>query len=292
MPRTASDGVEIYYETFGDPSDNPLVLISGLGAQLLFWKEDFCAALVARGFYVVRFDNRDVGLSTHLDEFGIPDIGAVRAGQTEAPYSLEDMADDTVAVLDATGIAAAHVVGISLGGYVAQEMALRHPARVLSLVSMMAGVGGEDNVYGGYPHRGDEAEPAADEEEMIERRLREIEWMSTPEHFDREAVRADVIRSMERATSPGGGARQTAAVHGGRSRAAALGEVRVPTLVIHGERDPSLLVVNAHRTAEAIPGSRLEIFDDLAHEFPPSHWEAMIDLIAENAAAAQEAGTP
>lgn len=286
MPRAVSEDVEIYYETFGDPGDAPLILISGLGAQLLFWKEEFCDRLVRRGFHVIRFDNRDVGLSTHLDEFGIPDVGEIRAGRTEAPYSLEDMADDTVAVLEAAGVAAAHVVGISLGGYVGQAMALKHPGRVLSLASMMAGVGGDDNAYGGYPHRAEDAEPAADEEARIERRLREIEWMSTPEHFDREQVREDVIRSMERSVSPGGAARQTAAVHGGGSRAAALADVRIPTLVIHGRRDPSLLVVNAHRTATAIPGSKLIVFDDLGHEFPPTYWETMIDLIAENAAAA------
>lgn len=112
---------------------------------MLFWKEEFCRALARRGFYVIRFDNRDVGLSTYLDDLGIPDVGEIRAGRAEAPYSLEDMADDTVAVLDAAGVAAAHVVGISLGGYVGQAMALRHPDRVLSLASMMAGVGGDDN---------------------------------------------------------------------------------------------------------------------------------------------------
>lgn len=289
MPRTHARGVEIEYETFGDPERVPVVLISGGGAQMTFWQEPFCQRLADHGFYVVRLDNRDAGLSTSFEAAGVPDVPAVREGREQAPYLLDDMARDMVDVLDDIGAKAGHVVGISLGGYIAQVMALHYPDRVLSIVSMASGVGGPDNVYGS-PDGGwheDDAQIEMGFEESVERRLDEIEWMSTPQYFDRDIIRQRVIRSMRRARNPDGAERQAAAVHAGGSRATALRETRVPALILHGALDPHLPVENAHRTAAAIPGSRLVIIPDLAHDLPDQKWDEVIDLIAEHARRAE-----
>jgi len=291
MPRTNANGVEIEYETFGDPTQVPLLLLSGGGAQMTFWQEPFCERLAARGFCVVRLDNRDVGLSTWFDAAGVPDVPAVREGRAQAPYLLDDMAQDTVDVIDALGATAAHVVGISLGGYIAQVMAINHPDRVLSIVSMASGVGGPDNIYGnpegGWNDDDEDGKAELTFDEAIERRLDDIEWMSTPQYFDRDVIRPRIIRAMERARNPAGAERQAAAVHAGGSRAAALRETRVPSLILHGALDPHLPVENAHRTAAAIPGSRLVVIPDLAHDLPDQKWDEVIDLIVEHARKAE-----
>lgn len=292
MPRASVRGVDIEYETFGDPSAPSVILISGGGAQLTFWQVEFCEQLAARGFQVIRFDNRDVGLSTSFDELGIPNVPAVRDGLEPTPYTLEDMADDAIGVLDAVGAEAAHVVGISLGGYIAQVLAIRHPDRVLSFVSMASGVGGPDNVYGNYEYAvlgmsADEAPNEPDLDTRIEQRLDEIQWMSTPQWFDRDAVRGHVRRAMERAQNPAGVERQAAAVHAGASRAAALRDVKVPALILHGELDPHLPVENAHRTKAAMPDAELVIMPDVAHDFPRQIWERVIDHVARLAERAE-----
>ncbi|HYL07153.1 MAG TPA: alpha/beta fold hydrolase, partial [Candidatus Udaeobacter sp.] len=146
MPRATANGIELEYETFGDPSGAPLLLIGGLGSQLISWDEGFCEALAARGFHVIRFDNRDMGLSTYLDAAGPADVVAAVAGNPRPVYRLEDMAADAVGLLDALGIPAAHVVGASMGGFIAQLVALDHPEHVLSLTSIMSGPNGEDQV--------------------------------------------------------------------------------------------------------------------------------------------------
>ncbi len=291
MPRVDVNGVEIEYETFGDPGNPVLILISGGGAQMTFWQEEFCQKLAAKGFQVVRFDNRDAGVSTSFDAYGFPDVPAVRDGRAAPPYTLDDMAADTIGLVDALGAKAAHVVGISLGGYIAQVMAINHPDRVLSIVSMASGVGGSDNIYGGPPGGwgDDDSESAANLtfEDSVERRLDDIQWMSTARYFDRDHIRPRVIASMHRARNPAGAERQAAAVHAGASRAAALRDIRVPTLVLHGAEDPHLPVENAHRTADAIPGSRLVVIPDLAHDLPDQKWDQVIDLIVGHARQAE-----
>jgi pimeloyl-ACP methyl ester carboxylesterase len=235
-------------------------------------------------------DNRDVGLSTSFDAAGVPDVPAVRDGREQAPYLLEDMAQDTIDVLDDLGAKAGHVVGISLGGYIAQVLAIEHPERVLSIVSMASGVGGPDNIYGapnGGWHDNDDVPEDTSFEASVERRLDEIQWMSTPQYFDRDVIRQRVIRSMRRARNPDGAERQAAAVHAGASRAEALRESRVPALILHGALDPHLPVENAHRTAAAIPGSRLVVIPDLAHDLPDQKWDEVIDLIVEHAREAE-----
>ncbi len=289
MPRTNANGVEIEYETFGDPTLVPIVLLSGGGAQMTFWQEAFCDQLADRGFCVVRLDNRDAGLSTSFEAAGVPNVPAVREGREKAPYQLADMAQDTVDVLDALGAEAGHIVGISLGGYIAQVMAIDHPDRTLSIVSMASGVGGPDNVYGA-PDGGwhdDDDTAGMSFEEAVESRLDEIQWMSTPQYFDRDVIRPRVIRSMRRGGNPEGAERQAAAVHASGSRAGALRESRVPALILHGALDPHLPVENAHRTAAAMPGSRLVIIPDLAHDLPDQKWAEVIDLIVEHAREAE-----
>jgi pimeloyl-ACP methyl ester carboxylesterase len=290
MPRTSANGVEIEYETFGDPAQVPIVLLSGGGAQLTFWQEPFCEDLASRGFCVVRMDNRDAGLSTSFEAAGVPNVPAVREGREQAPYLLADMAQDTVDVLDDLGAKAGHIVGISLGGYIAQVMAIDHPDRTLSIVSMASGVGGPDNIYGapdGGWHDDDETQAAQTFEESVESRLDEIQWMSTPQYFDRDVIRPRIIRSMRRGGNPDGAERQAAAVHASGSRAEALRESRVPALILHGALDPHLPVENAHRTAAAMPGSRLVIMPDLAHDLPDQKWAEVIDLIIEHARQAE-----
>jgi pimeloyl-ACP methyl ester carboxylesterase len=293
VPRTAASGVELEYDTFGERSSPALILISGGGAQLTFWQVDFCQRLVDRGFYVIRFDNRDVGLSSHLDHLGVPSVPAVREGREKAPYTLDDMALDTLAVLDAAGAAAAHVVGISLGGYIAQVIAINHPERVLSFTSIASGVGGRDNVYGNYDyalHGNEPPGPDATFEEKLEARLDEIEWMSTAQYFDRDRVREHVARSMRRAVNPAGVERQAAAVHAASSRAEALVRSKVPALIVHGELDPHLPVENAHRQKAAMPHARLVMIPDLAHDLPPQKWDEIIELVTEHARAAESGG--
>src|SRR5215467_3000864 len=142
MGRVKANGLEFEYDTFGDAGDPPLVLIMGLGAQMISWDEDFCELLAGRGFHVTRFDNRDVGLSTKLDHLGTPDVGAVAGGSVEPPYRLEDLADDAAAIMGELGIESAHIVGASMGGFVAQLVAIRHRSRVLSMTSIMSAPGG------------------------------------------------------------------------------------------------------------------------------------------------------
>lgn len=283
MARAAANGIQIEYETFGDADAPGFVLISGWGAQMLFWNEGFCQELAARGFLVIRFDNRDTGLSTKLDELGVPDVPAVRAGTQNPAYTLDDMAADTVGLLDALGVLAAHVAGVSIGGYIAQLMAVNHPDRVLSLVSMMSGLSGDDLVepvdWGGPAH---DAAPT-DEEGRIEHRVHEIEAMATPRYFDRDRVRREVARAMARSVCPDGAERQASAVHAAASRAAALAALPMPVMVLHGALDRALPVENAHRTAAAAPGCELVIIPDLAHDLPPQLWTRIIDHLVDNA---------
>lgn len=285
MPRAAVNDIELEYETFGAPADPTVLLITGWGAQLLFWDEAFCAQLADRGFHVIRFDNRDVGLSTKLTEFGVPDVGAVRAGSEAPPYTLDDMAADGVGLLDALGIDAAHVVGISMGGEIGQVMGLNHPDRVISLVSMMSSIGGQDTIHPPSQRVDRSAPPPADETGLIERRLAEIRAMSSPRYFDEERTREAIRRAMSRARSPDGTERQAAAIHAGPSRAETIGQLSIPLLVIHGKLD--LPLENAHRVAAAVPGSRLEIIPDLKHDLPPQLWGTIIDLVTEHARAAE-----
>jgi pimeloyl-ACP methyl ester carboxylesterase len=284
VPRVKANGLEFEYDTFGEPGAPPLLLIMGLGAQMIAWDEAFCELLAARGFHVTRFDNRDVGLSTKLDHLGVPDLQVVLGG-AEPPYRLEDMADDAAGIMDGLGIAAAHVVGASLGGFVAQLVAIRHPAHVLSLTSIMSAPGGmRDNA----PSTPEAAEallrpPPTDREGLIEHGVWVSSRISGPEHFDPEEARRQRTRAVDRSVCPEGRARQVAAVAAARSRLGALGELDVPALVVHGEVDPLVPVENGRRTAEAIPGARLLVLPTMGHDLPRPCWPEIVAAIAETA---------
>jgi pimeloyl-ACP methyl ester carboxylesterase len=289
MPKARSNGLELAYDTFGDPSAPALLLVMGLGTQMIAWDEPFCEALAERGFHVVRFDNRDIGLSTWLDHAHVPDLGEVIAGTQAAPYTLGDMATDTVGLLDALGIRSAHLVGASMGGFIVQLVAIEHPERVLSLTSIMSGPGGSDAV----PATAEAmavlmVRPPTEREALIEHGVRTGRVISGP-LYDEERARASRTRAVDRAVNFDGTARQLAAIMAAPSRIPGLRGIRLPTLVIHGEVDPLVPLENGRRVAEAVAGARLLTFAEMGHDLPLAIWPAIIDAIAANAMAAETA---
>jgi pimeloyl-ACP methyl ester carboxylesterase len=286
--RRPVNGVEIAWDSFGDPTASPLVLIMGLGAQMVAWDDAFCARLAeAGGHRVIRFDNRDIGHSTHLSHLGVPDIQALMlqamAGKPlSVPYTLRDMADDCIGLLDALGIERAHIVGASMGGAIGQEMAIHHPQRMRSFTSIMSTTG-------------DPALPPPTPEALA------VLFSPTPLTFDaylahykkiwrvlrgpgfpldeaRDAERAQLI--FLRGLNPGGVARQLAAVFASGNRKPALRDVRVPTLVIHGDADPLVPVACGVDVADAIAGAKLLRIPRMGHALPISMWPQIIDAIA------------
>jgi pimeloyl-ACP methyl ester carboxylesterase len=287
MPRAHGNGVEIEYETVGDPNGRPLLLVQGLGAQLTSVEDGLCQELASRGFLVIRYDNRDAGLSTWFDDARPVNLAAIWAGDhASLAYTLEDMADDAVAVLDAVGVEAAHVVGISLGGMIAQLLATRHPARVRSLASIMSTTG--DRAVGqptGEAASVLVASMPRDRERFLEQAVANARAISAGSAypFDAEAVRRGAARNYDRAYHPKGTGRQFAAILAAGDRTAALGQVRVPTLVVHGEEDQVIGASGGEATAAAIPGARLVRVPGLGHELPPGFWPALADALVENA---------
>jgi pimeloyl-ACP methyl ester carboxylesterase len=284
-----ANGIEVAYETFGDPADPTALLIMGLGVQMLGWDEEFCELLVERGFYVVRFDNRDVGRSTKVEGGPRPDIMAVAAGDTSsASYTLDEMAEDCAGLLDHLGVEAAHVVGASQGGMIGQTLAISRPERVLSLVSIMSTTG--DRAVG-QPHP--EALPAlltsppGDREGFAEFVVGTWKVIGSPGFEpDEDALRARAAASYDRGIHPDGTARQLVAVLASGDRTDALRRLEVPTVVIHGTDDPLIDVSGGEATAAAIPGARLELIPGMGHDLPRELWPRFVDLIVENAARA------
>jgi pimeloyl-ACP methyl ester carboxylesterase len=268
MPRAEANGIELEYETFGSPDDPAIVLISGLGAQLITFHPDFCDQLVCRGYRVIRFDNRDVGLSTKVPE---------------GDYSLADMADDTAGLLDALGIDAAHIVGVSMGGMIAQMVAIRHPQRVLSLTSIMSTTG-DTNVGGATPEAMARltAAPGPTREERIASSIESsrVIWGDTPEFpFDEELARWRAETSVDRAYDPEGTARQMVAIRATGDRTPQLRELSVPTLVIHGTNDPLVRPSGGEATAAAIPGAELLLIEGMGHGVARPAYERIADAI-------------
>jgi pimeloyl-ACP methyl ester carboxylesterase len=290
MPRIKANGLEFEYETFGEPGNPPLLLVMGLGAQMITWPEPFCRMLAERGFYVVRYDNRDVGLSSRLDHLGAPDPMQVYARAVPPAYTIDDLADDAAGVLDALGISPAHVVGASMGGFIVQSLAVRHPEKVRSLTSVMSDIGGEDVV----PAAPDVialllTPPPLDREGLIEHGIKMSRVFWAERYFDEERARASRTAAVDRAISIEGTARQAGACFVRPSRREALASLRVPALVVHGEADPLIPFENGKRTAAAIPGARLLALPDMGHDVPPALYEAIADAIAETANSAREA---
>jgi pimeloyl-ACP methyl ester carboxylesterase len=288
QPPTSGKAIAIVHETFGDPSDPAVLLVMGFGTQMLGWDADFCHLLAARGRYVIRYDNRDCGLSTKLDEHPLDleeFIAAVTSGDLDralamAPYSLRDMACDGIDVLDRLGVDRAHVVGSSMGGMIAQKMAIEFPDRVLTLTSMMSSTGEQDYgqstpearrvLFSGRP---------ADRDGYVAAAERELVWGSR-RYGDATALRALAAASYDRAYYPAGVPRQLAAMILDGSRAEALTTLDVPTLVVHGVDDTLINPSGGRRTAELVPGSRLLLVEDMGHDRPPALWPHLVDAIA------------
>jgi pimeloyl-ACP methyl ester carboxylesterase len=290
MAKVTANAIQIEYETFGRSGDPPLLLIAGLALQLIHWDEALCEELARQGHYVIRFDNRDVGLSTRFSKAGISDIeqfieARMKGEQIKAPYTIEDMADDAVGLLDALGIETAHICGMSMGGMIAQTIAIKHPRRVLSLISI-------------YSETGDPALPLPTPEAM--------QCLLSPPPMEREANiaytldvwrtfsgtrfpldenwhRSIAARAYDRAFYIEGVARQLAAVLTQKNRKPELGSIQVPALVIHGTDDPLVPVQGGKDTAEAIPGAELSIIEGMGHDLPhDGAWHQIIDAIADH----------
>ncbi|MFI8185654.1 alpha/beta fold hydrolase [Actinacidiphila glaucinigra] len=289
MPRAKSNGIELEYDTFGSPGDPALLLVMGLGAQMTLWRTEFCTALADRGFFVVRYDNRDAGLSTGLDEHPVPDIGAVLSGDPSGvPYLLADMADDAVGLLDALDIHAAHVVGASMGGMIAQQLVIDHPDRVLSLCSVMSTTG--DRSVGRASAEAIAAMPGSNgvpltREVVIDEAVRRAAVIGSPAYPPApEELRERVTAAYDRAYRPEGYLRQYAAILASPDRTPGLRSVTVPTVVVHGEQDPLVDRSGGRATAAAVPGSELLLIPGMGHDLPEQVWPAVVDAIARNAA--------
>ena len=291
MPYARNGDVELYYETFGSPSDPALLLVNGLGSQCINFSDAWCEKHVAEGFFVIRFDNRDVGLSTKFAHVE-PDLAAVVKARAEGreppvPYNVSDMARDAIAVLDALGIARSHVMGFSMGGMIVQTLAIEHPDRLLSMISVMSTTGDRD--VGQSAPEAQEllfAPAPTDRDGYIDRHLQGIRTWGSPAYYDEERLRPFAGAAFDRCFDPAGQARQVMAIVAGSSRTEALRDVRVPTLVLHGSADRLVDPSGGRRTAEAIPGARFVLIDGMGHDYPPQLWDQIVALVSEHARAA------
>jgi pimeloyl-ACP methyl ester carboxylesterase len=293
-PQTArANGVNLCYEIFGDAAAEPMILIMGLGAQMVLWDDDFCRKLAARGFRVIRFDNRDIGKSSHLS--GGKRLTALELLKLrllkiplQAPYKIRDMAEDTVGLMDALGIKSAHIVGASMGGMIAQEIAISFPQRVRSLTSIMSTTG---NPRLPQPTREAAAmlmaPPPASREEFLDRFVKTWKVLRVGSFPQDEALdRARGERIFERGLNPAGVGRQLRAVLASGSRKERLRAVKAPTLVIHGTVDPLVRPEGGKDTAASIPGAKLMMIEGMGHAVPIRFWPDIIDAIDKHAHAA------
>ena len=276
--------MELEYETFGSPEDPALLLVMGLGAQLIHWHTKFCQMLADGGFQVIRFDNRDAGLSTKLDGVEVDFLALVAAaleGQevSGTPYDLSDMSDDAFGILDDLGIEQAHIVGASLGGMIAQTMAIEQPSRVMSLTSIMSSTGTREIM--GIP---DDSlalllAPAPTERSAYLEYSDQYSIWCSKKYFDAELAREYAATSYDRSHYPEGSGRQIAALLASGDREPDLAEMNVPTLVIHGRDDRLILPLLGERTADVIPGSNYLLVSDMGHDLPEPLWGVVVDAV-------------
>jgi proline iminopeptidase len=292
MPSLNANGIRIAFDTAGDPKSVPLLLISGLGLQLTAWPDEFVEGLVELGFYVIRFDNRDSGLSTKFEHAGTPSLTlawlkSLLRLPLKPPYRLEDMADDAIGVLSALGVARAHIVGMSMGGMVGQLMAAKFPSRVLSLTSIMSSSGRR-----GLPGPTQAARRAllrrprgaADIDTAIEYNVQLLQAIGSPSYPTPEKhLRRRVTRALRRNCCPGGVVRQMLAVTACGDRTPQLQTIVAPTLVIHGAADPLVPLACGVDTAQAVPGARLEVIEGMGHDLPAQLLERFLALIDAHA---------
>lgn len=283
-----ANGIELCYETFGDPADPALLMIMGLGSQMINWEVELCEQLAQRGFYAIRFDNRDCGRSSQITGPPIDLRSILAGGMPTAAYTLSDMADDAAGLLDALGIEAAHVVGASMGGMIGQTLTIAHPERVLSLCSIMSTTGdrtvGQPNPEALWVLS--DTRPAT-RDGVADQVVRIWRVIGSPGYpLDEDGLRERGRRSFDRGVSPAGFIRQVAAIAASGDRTSALRSISVPTLVIHGTADPLVDMSGGEATARAIPGARLLLFDGMGHDLPRALWPEFCDAIAVNAAVA------
>lgn len=288
MPSLTTNGITLEYDAFGDVGSPPVLLIMGLGAQMTLWEPAFCQGIADHGYYVIRFDNRDIGLSTWLDDAGTLELSDILTGAVAAPYSLVDMATDAAGLLDALGTDSAHIVGASMGGMIAQAFALEFPAKTRTLTSIMSTTGDPAVGQSSPDALGSLLGPApTTREEAIERGVQLQKVIGSPGYpFDEGLIRERSAEAYDRSFHPAGMIRQVAAVVSQPDRTPALHDVRVPTLVIHGADDPLVGPSGGRATADAVPGAKLKIVPGMGHDLPPELYEEIIDSLVENFASA------
>ncbi len=280
-----ANGIELAYDEFGDPGGTPLVLIMGLATQMIHWDEAFCELLGERGYRVIRFDNRDIGHSTKIDAAGVPGQAQMALGYGRPAYHLADMADDTVGLLDHLGIEAAHMVGASMGGMIAQQVAIDHPRRALSLCSIMSTTG---NRRYRFPRWRAFAlllaKPPSSREGYVEQAVKTFRVIGSPAYpMDEARFRELVGRAYDRSFHPPGVARQLHAINCSGNRTKRLQRVQIPAVVIHGTADPLVRPIGARETARAIPGAQLRMIEGMGHDLPPELHQRFTDEIDANA---------
>ena len=293
MGAAQANGITIEYETFGSSGDPAMLLVSGYTSQLVGWDERLCRALAAGGRYVIRYDNRDVGLSTHLDgqRVSLGDIFRARKGEIPLPalpYTLGDFAADGMGLLDALGIAGAHVMGMSMGGMIAQAMAIEHPARVRSLISVMSTTG--EHEYGRSTKEANAAlmtPPPAEREANIEHTVRTGRLWSSPRFYDEAAAAVRAAAAYDRCYYPEGANRQLAAVLAAPPRHAGLAALDVPTLVVHGAADTLITPSGGERTADLVPHANLLVLGDMGHDLPEALWPVLVPAVLGHTAFAE-----
>ena len=287
MPQLSlPTGITIEYETFGNPVDPALLLISGFSAQLTSWHENLCKLFAAQNFHVVRFDNRDCGLSTKLDGVVVNTTAVITAALMEepipeVPYTLTHMAADAMGVLDGLGIAKAHVMGASMGGMIAQTVAIEHPHRVLSLTSVMSQPG-EPEVGQPTPEAMESffTAPPTSREEYLDSSASWLVWHSK-KYRDAQRTRAQAAVDFDRSFYPEGGPRQLAAIYASGRRSEGLAKLTMPTLVLHGLDDTLIAPDGGERTAEIIPGAKLVMLEDMGHDLPEALWPRYVSEFLE-----------
>ena len=279
--RVRANGIDIAYETFGDPGDPPAVLVMGLGTQMLAWPDELCEQLAESGLYVVRFDNRDCGLSTHLDHLPVPSLRDILL-RRRPPYRIDDMADDTVGLVDALGLGPVHLVGASMGGFIAQTVAVRHPERLRSLTLMMTSTGSrrvgqaKPKLFGRLVRR----RVVTDRHEAMSAAVETFSIIGSQGYaFDEDYLRDLAGRSYDRAYYPKGYLRQLAAVAAQHNRTRDLRRITVPTLVMHGLHDPLVASSGGLALARTIPRSRLVAFSGMGHDLPRALWPDFVTEI-------------
>jgi len=294
MTRAAANGIDIEYDTFGDKNGTPLLLIMGLSSQMVAWPESFCKKLAQNGHWVLRFDNRDIGLSSKIEAVGVPDLMAAMAAYqqglpVDAPYTLSDMAADAVGLMDALKLEKAHVCGLSMGGMIAQVMAIEYPRRVLSLISMESS-NGDPTLPPAKPEAMEAmlSPPPQDRDGYIQHAVEVFRaFAGGSDKFDETLEKELSANSYDRSFYPFGFIRQLAAILASGNRTQSLASVTAPTLVIHGADDPLVPLAHGRATARAIPGAKLLVLEGLGHGMAyPALWDEIVDAITQHTSAA------